>query len=146
MRQAVERWSYNQRVSACEGVEFVCWNRFPDSPFPGSHDVSVVHKKSSIPASLFSEHSLVAPRIVISCVVILFQYCHYTLMSKWFLLIVCGLTVASFSCVWLFEPTIHYFLTVDVNTMSKEDYSIVDRWIGIQPHFLFASFPVFSTF
>ena len=37
------------------------------------------------------------------------------------------LTSLAFVVMWVFEPTIHYFDSVNVNTMSKVDYTMIDR-------------------
>ena len=42
-------------------------------------------------------------------------------------LLVCLVTVSCFILVWIFEPAIHYFESVNVNTMGLSHYSVFDR-------------------
>lgn len=50
------------------------------------------------------------------------------IMAAQLLFLVCFLTVASFGLVWIFEPTIHYYDSVNVNTMGIADYTMKDRY------------------
>lgn len=48
-------------------------------------------------------------------------------MSKTLLVSVFLAIVGAFVTVWLFEPTIHYYESVNVNTMGSDDFTMTDR-------------------
>lgn len=70
-----------------------------------------------------STHVLCYPSLYVSIAVAKLR------MSALPLLSICFVTVVAFGLVWLFEPTIHYFDSVNVNTMSKVDYTMIDRYV-----------------
>lgn len=50
-------------------------------------------------------------------------------MSKALLLSSCLIIILAFTAVWLFEPAIHYYESVNVNTMGSNDFSMTDRFV-----------------
>jgi hypothetical protein len=50
-------------------------------------------------------------------------------MAAHILLLLCILTAVGVGLVWVFEPAIHYFESVNVNTMGAADYTMKDRYV-----------------
>ncbi len=49
-------------------------------------------------------------------------------MSKALLISSFLLVVLAFAAVWVFEPAIHYYESVNVNTMGSDDFTMTDRY------------------
>ena len=49
-------------------------------------------------------------------------------MSKSLLISLLLVIVIAFTAVWLFEPAVHYYESVNVNTMDSNDYTMTDRY------------------
>ena len=44
------------------------------------------------------------------------------------LLVGCATVLIAFAVMWIFQPTIHYFQSMNVNTMTPTDYTLYDRY------------------
>jgi len=39
------------------------------------------------------------------------------------------IAILSFAVVWIFLPTIHYFRSTNVNTMTTDHYTLFDKYV-----------------